>query len=89
MVKVRLKWCIAPFHSGHPWEYDVGEETTLGEICKKVIDTNQEWFDNDWVQHRFKEVKICNCDEFYDNSMCVGELSDYGECYLVFAADVV
>jgi hypothetical protein len=39
MVKVCLRLCMSGYHSGHPFQYDVSENTTIGEICKMILPT--------------------------------------------------
>jgi len=45
MVKVCLRFCMASPHSGCPFQYDVLETTTIGEICGMVLATNNHWWD--------------------------------------------
>lgn len=88
MVKVFLRWCIAGVHSGFPFQYDVSETTTIGELCQMVIDTNNGW----WAQNRssqpFRIVKICGPnDTFWPDSHQIGGGYHQNECYLVFDAN--
>lgn len=86
MVKVHLRWCMSGFHSGHPFVYDVKENTTFGEIAQMVIATNQEWCKQGFSQTKFSTVKICKKGTtFWDDGISIGTFG-VNECYLVFDA---
>jgi hypothetical protein len=87
MVKVCLRWNISNIHSGFPFQYEVSETTTIGEICQKVIATNYEWLCSNMATQKFNIVKICgNNNTFLDDSQIIGGDHYENECYLVFVA---
>ncbi len=78
---------MAGVHSEHPYQYDVLETTTVGEISKMVIATNNEWFSKGWAQNMFSIVKICGHNNtFFDDSVAIGGWHHQNECYGVFDA---
>ena len=87
MVKVCLRWCMSGVHSGYPFRYDVPETTTIGEICKMVIATNNEWWGKNWSSAPYKVVKICGPNNtFLEETSIIGGGHYQNECYLVFDA---
>ena len=88
MVKVRLRFCMAPPHSGCPFQYDVLETTTFGEICNMVMATNNHWWDTGIpVGARFSVVRICGPNNtFLENTRPIGGGHYQNECVLVFDA---
>lgn len=88
MVKVKLRWCMSNPHFGCPFQYDVPETTTIGEICKLVLATNNNWFDNGGhVSSRWSVIKICGRNNiFLENTSVIGGGHHMNECVLVFDA---
>jgi hypothetical protein len=87
MVKVCLRWCISGIHSGFPYQYDVSETTTIGEICKMVIATNNEWHNKGWAENRYSIIKVCgHNNKFFEDSHVIGGGHHQNECYFVFYA---
>lgn len=77
---------MAGVHSGFPYQYDVPETTTIGEICKMLIATNDEWWSKNHSS-RFSVVKVCGHNNtFFDDSHVIGGGYHQNECYLVFDA---
>ena len=87
MVKVCLRWCMAGVHSGFPFQYDVLETTTMGEISKMVLATNSTWYSQNHSSALWKTVKICGHNNTYlEDSHVIGGGHYQNECYLVFDA---
>jgi hypothetical protein len=81
---VHLRWRKAP-HPAYPFHYEVAETTTVGEVCRMVVDANNVWHGNP----RFSVVRVYDAanDTFVDGARAVGELrTESGLCYLEFAA---
>lgn len=88
MVKVYLRWCMSACHSGCPFQYDVSETTTIGEISNMVLTINNHWFDTGVsVTGRWSVVKICGNDNtFLEDNSPIGGGHYQNECVLVFDA---
>ena len=43
MIQVHLRWVFSPNPDNFPFRYNVSKETTVGEICKMVLDQNNIW----------------------------------------------
>ena len=89
MINVCLRYCIAPVHSGCPFQYNVSETTTIGEICTMVLATNNSWWDNGGhALKRWKVVKICGPNNtFLEDSFVIGGGYYQNQCVLVFDAN--
>ena len=87
MVKVKLRFCMSAPHSGCPFQYDVLETTTIGEICKLVLATNKEWWSKGYSSGSWSVVKICGPNNtFLENTRSIGGGHYQNECVLVFDA---
>lgn len=79
---------MSALHSGHPYQFDVDDTATMGDIGRKVVELNNEWFRKGWSQNRFQKVRICSSNGYYDDNACVSTWKNKhdNECYLVFDA---
>ena len=82
---VHLRWKMAE-HPAYPFHYEVSETTTVDEVCRMVMDTNNVWPGNP----HFSVVRVCDATAEHtlvDGARTVGELrTDSGLCYLEFVA---
>lgn len=88
MVKVCLRWCFSAPHSGCPFQYNVLETTTIGEICNMVLATNNHWWATGVpVTGKWSVVKICGPNNtFLEDTYKIGGGHYQNECVLVFYA---
>ena len=87
MVKVCLRLCTSPAHSGCPFQYDVKETATIGEICKLVLATNADWWSKCYSSSNWRIVKICGPNNtFFEDSHVIGGGHYQNTCVLVFNA---
>jgi len=87
MVRVLLRWCMAGQHSGCPFQYDVLETTTMGEICKLVLATNSDWWSKGYSSSNWSVVKICGPNNtFFEDSHVIGGGYYQNQCVLIFDA---
>ncbi len=88
MVKVCLRLCTSGLHSGCPFQYNVLETTTIGEICKMVLETNRIWWNSGFSSSNWSIVKICGPNNtFLKDDTPIGGGHYQNECVLVFDAD--
>ena len=81
---VHLRWRMAQ-HPAYPFHYEVPETTTVADVCRMVIDTNNLWPGNP----HFSVVRVCDSADntLVDDARAVGELrTDSGLCSLEFVA---
>ena len=85
---IQLRFCMSNPHSGCPFQYDVLETTTIGEICNMVLATNNHWWDTGIpVSSRWSVVRICGPNNtFLENTRPIGGGHYQNECVLVFDA---
>lgn len=87
MIKVMLRWCMSGPHSGCPFQYNLPETTTIGEICKMVIETNNQWWNKGHSSGKWTTVKICGPNNtFLQSTQTIGKYYHQNECVLIFDA---
>lgn len=87
MVRVFLRWCMSGQHSGCPFQYDVLETTTMGEICKLVLATNRDWGLRGISSPNWSVVKICGPNNtFFEDTKVIGGGYYQNQCVFVFDA---
>jgi hypothetical protein len=88
MVRVMLRWCMSGQHSGYPFQYDVKETTTIGEIAALVLATNKDWWSKGYSGSNWSVVKICGPNNtFLSANTVIGGGHHQNECVLVFDAN--
>jgi len=74
-------------HSDCPFQYVVPETTTIGELCKLVLATNNEWWAQGYSSSQWKVVKICGHNNtFFEDSHVIGGGHYENKLVLVFDA---
>ena len=87
MVKVCLRFCMSAPHSGCPFQYNVLETTTIGEICNMVLATNDDWWNSGHSSSKWSVVRICGENNtFLENTLPIGGGHYQNQCVLVFDA---
>ena len=71
MTEVHLRWILSN-DQGFPFHYKVSEDTTVGEICKMVLEQNNLWH----INPTFSVVKIYGTDMFLDDNKCIKEFKN-------------
>ena len=96
MVLVCLRHCLANSNSVFPYQFEVDETATIGEVCNMIIAKNYEWWKKGNTRSYYTIVKICgDNNEFFEDTHIIGSClsnSSYSsyhsenKCCLIFDA---